>query len=137
MISRPGPRRPRRLVGVGVSIASVAAILIAVTAYFLVRHHVSRASLSDAVAGQFGGFADCEQRGSFRWRCNATSTDESDGFGPYDVRVAGHCWRGTLDRTDKESNGPPKIAGCIGILDQLRISDRLGLTALAPPPGFY
>jgi hypothetical protein len=115
----------------------VAAVLIAVTAYFVVRHRVSRAPLSHAVAGRFGGFADCEQRGSLRWRCDEISSDQSDGFGPYDVRVSGHCWRGTLDRRDNESNGPAKIAGCIGILDQLRISDRLGLTVLTPPPGFY
>ena len=118
----------------------VLAIVVPVAAtasYLMFGRAVGRASLSHSVARHFGGFARCERLRPDAWRCDAISRDESGGWGPYAVRTARTCWRGTLDRAVRSAAGPRLIAGCVGVRDRIRLSDRIGLTALAPPPGYY
>jgi hypothetical protein len=112
-------------------------VLSCAISYLVVRHNMSRASLSHSVASHFGGFAGCERRSSGCWRCDIVSQEQSDGWGPYNVVLSGSCWHGTLVRAAGYASGPRVIRGCIGIGDQLRIADRLGLTTLPPPPGYF
>jgi hypothetical protein len=104
--------------------------------YLVVRHDVTRASLSHSVASYLGGFAGCVRQPSGVWRCGVSSQEQSNGWGPYNVALSGSCWHGTLVRAPGAA-GPRMIHGCIGIRDQLRIADRVGLTTLPPPPGYY
>jgi hypothetical protein len=113
----------------------VVAVMAVLIGYLLVRHEVTRASLSRSVAGYFGGFAGCRRKSARVWRCDVVSQEESDGWGPYHVTVSGSCWHGTVIRSSKYAAGPRAISGCIGISDQFRI-DPLGL-GLDPPPGYY
>jgi hypothetical protein len=113
----------------------VVTLVAAVLGYLLVRHEVSRASLSRSVAGYFGGFAGCGRKSARVWQCDVSSQEGSDEWGPYNVTVSGSCWRGALIRSSKYASGPRAISGCIEIADQFRI-DPLGL-GMDPPPGYY
>jgi hypothetical protein len=88
------------------------------------------------VAARFNGFANCEHQQTRDWRCNVVSSEQSDGWGPYDVEVAGNCWHGHLT-SKRDRSGPIVISGCLGAWDQIRAADRLGLNALDPPRGYY
>ena len=117
-------------------LATGVALLAAVTAWLVIRHNVTRASLSHSVATGFGGIASCARQRTGGWRCYVLSEEESDGWGPYRVVTHGNCWHGHLT-TSAAATGPRTISGCIGIWDQIRAGDRPGLNLQPRPPGFY
>jgi hypothetical protein len=121
----------------GAGVLVMVALLAGPIGYLFVRHDVTRASLSHSVASRFGGFGDCGRKSARVWQCDVVSQEQSDGWGPYNVILSGSCWHGTLVRSSRYASGAHAISGCIGIGDQLRIADRLGLTILNPPPGYY
>jgi hypothetical protein len=80
-------------------------------------------------------YASCLRRSNEVWSCQSVTEEQSDTGGTYLVHLSGRCW--TARETSAAGSGlhlPRHISGCVGIFDQLRISDRLGL-GLAPPPG--
>jgi hypothetical protein len=110
-----------------------------VAVYLTLGERVTRASLSHSVASKVGQsfFGSCRATGSKTWKCAVMTTDGSGRGISYAVESSGRCWQGER-LTDGGITGlPPAISGCIGLLDQLRLSDHIGSDKAARQPGFY
>lgn len=111
-----------------------------VVAYFTLGERVTRASLSHSVASQVGlsFYGSCHRAGAAgAWTCALVSTDGSEGGITYAVEQHGRCWTGSKIADGGITGLPPKVSGCIGLLDQLRTGDHIGSGAGSRPPGFY
>ncbi|MGI8801841.1 MAG: hypothetical protein ACR2KV_06655 [Solirubrobacteraceae bacterium] len=125
----------RRRVLIGVVVVLSAAVVVA---YFTLGEKVSAASISHSVAAKVGKgyFASCRSTAPRTWTCAVMTNDASAGGIAYAVTNSGRCWHGTRVATGGLTGLPASIAGCIGVIDQLRLNDRLK-SGTDRRPGFY
>jgi hypothetical protein len=104
---------------------------------------VDRSSLSHSVAsaesvGSLPPFyAACSRHTESLWSCQLVTEEQSDSGGTYLVRRSGRCWTARQTAPGTLLHLPTRTSGCVGLFDQLRLSDRLGLGAFPPPPGYF
>jgi hypothetical protein len=76
-------------------------------------------AVSDQVTRGIGYDASCTRSGAARWRCELTTTDQSDGGVIYVVTTSGNCWSARLVDTAGMLGLPGRASDCIHLLDQL------------------
>jgi hypothetical protein len=116
----------RVAVGVFVALVGAAYLLFAV-----VHGKVTPARLANSVAGEAGHLSmePCNERGDDgRWSCGVwiDQGEFSSGGVDYDVRVkaGSSCWTASLDaRTAAKAGVPPRLDGCVRVLQLLGLSD--------------
>lgn len=82
-------------------------------------------------------YAACVQRTGNVWSCQSVTQEQSNTGGTYLVHLSGYCWTGReTSAADSGLRLPRRISGCVGLLDQLRLSERVHLV-LTPPHGYH
>ena len=130
----PPPRRMpwwQRAIRMAV-IAVLVALAVAVPVYLLappvgqISGHALQWSVARElyVATSFG-FEPCEKRGA-AWDC-AVWYDVGSGMVDYRVTREGRCWDARIRGDAREFAMPATAHGCVGLRDQIRLVQRIGL----------
>jgi hypothetical protein len=127
-------RRRKYLVAALVVLSVAGSIL-----YVTVGETVSRASISHSVAAGVGSgyFGSCRRRAGKTWACQLMTSDASNGGIAYAVTTSGRCWHGTRVASGGIDDLPPRISGCVGLMDQLRLDDHFENGTSTRRPGFF
>lgn len=120
-------------------VATLTCVALLVGAYFLLRGTISRPALSHSVAATIGPgyYGSCRAGTDRAWTCRLMTSDASDAGIRYALTISGRCWHGSRVATGGINGLPLRVSGCVGVFDQLRARDRLGLDAGWRQPGFY
>ncbi len=120
--------------------ALLVVISLAVLAVYLIfGERVTGASLSHSVASKVGPsfFGSCRRVGGSAWTCAVMPTDGSATGISYAVTAPGRCWTGSQVANGGLTGLPPRITGCITVMDQFRLDDHIGSGTKFRRPGFY